>query len=357
MPLNMKQSTEIKKIPIGILSSDWHLEETNLPEKRNLIQQKIKLAKQLGIKNCFVLGDIFTERKAQPLINLGYGGFKTIIEDFLEEGLKLYAIAGNHDKVNYKSENSYLDIFDKDLSIYRKVDSLSLDAYNMEIWFLPYFDEKETALSYINQLNPKKDKINILLTHLSIDGVPNNDKNVVRNDILPGLFTKFTQVFVGHYHNRGDVGKNIHYIGSLNPGNFAEDGYKGFTILYSDGSFEYKSANFKLYKKVVIDLTKQQISEVDKLVEDYKDSEDIIRFEFIGTEAQLKAIDDNKIKKSGIDIKKKQLEIEEQIIKASNNEFVSFDKVKIIEEFNIFCEERKLQNIKYGEEKLTQILK
>lgn len=346
------------KKPIGLLSSDWHLEENNLKEKSELIEQKIHIAKKLGVKDCFVLGDIFTERKAQPLINLGFGGFKSIAERFIKEGLRLHVIPGNHDKVNYKSENSYLDIYDREICLYRNVDKyLELEDKKVIIYTLPYFDEKSTALSYLTKIKPDKSKINILLTHLSIDGVPNNDRNVVRNDILSGLFTQFTQVFVGHYHNRSDVGKNIHYIGSLNPSNFAEDANKGFTILYNDGSFKSLLSTAKHYEKIVIDLREINIKDIDKLVEDYKDSEDIIRFEFIGTEAQLKSINDIQIKKSGIDIKKKQIEIEEGIIAAANNEFISFTKAKIIEEFDKYCEKKQLTNIKYGKEKLTQILK
>jgi DNA repair protein SbcD/Mre11 len=346
------------KKTIGILSSDWHLDKDNFLEKKDLIKQKIALAKQLKVKNLFCAGDIFIERKARPLIDLKY--FDDILYLIWEEGLELFLIPGNHDKVNYKSDDSYLLTYKHypHIHLYETVSSLEIGENNI-FHFLPYYDEiTPIYVENLRKLQPNKNKINNLITHISINSVKNNERNVVMNDIREVFFKDFTNVFVGHYHDRQDVGKNIHYIGSLNQGNFGEDNNKGFTILYEDGSFEYTKSKFKEYKQIEIKVDENfSLKQIDDLLKENENSTNHTRFSFLGKEMFLKNIDKKYIERYGFDVKMKQIEVENGIELAKKEEFVNFTKGNLMDEFKEFCEEKKIENNKYGVEVLTRHLR
>ena len=93
--------------PLTLFSTDWHIDKDNIEEIKSLIIQKLELAKSLNINKVFGLGDFFESRKSQPLQNLK--GFGEILQLFEKYGVELIAIPGNHDKLNYLSEDSYLD--------------------------------------------------------------------------------------------------------------------------------------------------------------------------------------------------------------------------------------------------------
>lgn len=361
------------KTPLGIFSSDWHLDKENIEIKLNIVEQLLMAAQQLNLKSIYCLGDIFEERKAQPLINLN--GFDKILNLFEKYNKNLIAIPGNHDKVSYLSEDSYLDQYryHPNFVLIKDSNSFIIDN-NFILHLVPYFDEKEglylkylkkslDKIKYYNEGNDikKGNKIpeykHILLTHISISGVKNNDRNVVDNEIKQSLFKDFNLVLVGHYHDRSNIGFNIKYIGSLNQSNFGEDYNKGYTILYDDLSLEDKILNFKKYIKININLKENTSTQIENLFNQYKNSEDKIRFEFIGTKEELSSLNDNKFKLSGIDIKKKQLEIEENIIEASKGQFISFTKNDILNEFTEFCKLKEIKDFKYGEKKLKEKLK
>lgn len=358
--------------PIGALSADWHLDKDNIETKKGLISQICDEMDILGIDDLYCLGDIFEDRKAQPLINLD--GFDEILDLIEKRKKRLKAFPGNHDKTSYLSEKSFLNQFrfHHNFDLYS---CYSAENQGLPIMFhyIPYFDENSglylkylnLAIKEIDNYNShisedlKKDCAykNILLTHVSIDGVHNNDYNVVQNDIKQSLFEKFDLVLVGHYHDRSEVGKNIKYIGSLNQTNFGEDEDKGFVILYDDLSLEYRNLEFKKYKKIEINLKEKSFKQIDTLLNEYSNSKDKIRFEFIGDKEELKILDDNKFKSVGIDVKKKQLELENGIIEAAQNQFVSFTKTDIINEFGDFCKLKKIKDVKYGKDLLLKKLK
>jgi DNA repair exonuclease SbcCD nuclease subunit len=347
------------KKAIGIISTDWHLDKENFVEKEELIKQKIDLALKLKVKNLFCAGDIFIERKARPLIDLKY--FDKLLFLIEKSGLNLYLIPGNHDKVNYNSDDSYLLTYKHypNLFLFQTPSSIQIDEDN-SFYFVPYYDEL-TSL-YLEKLKSIQlndgVKYHHLITHVSINSVKNNERNVVMNDIREVFFKDFTNVFVGHYHDRQSVGKNIHYIGSISQGNFGEDTKKGFTILYNDGTFEYVQSKFREFKQIEIKVDDNfSLKQVDELIKENEKSINHIRFSFVGKEVLLKNIDKKRIEQYGFDVKMKQIEIEQGIEKAKKEEFVSYNKGNLFEEFEEFCKEKKIENNKYGVEILTKKLR
>ena len=126
-----------------------------------------------------------------------------------------------------------------------------------------------------------------------------------KSSINKELLSKFTKTYLGHYHNHHEITKDIIHLPSLRQSNFGEDDNKGFSILYKDLSYEIVNGEFKKYKKIVLNVDETTQADISKLINKYSNSKDTIRFEFIGSEQKLKAIDKGQFKGSEIDVKLK----------------------------------------------------
>lgn len=345
------------KKPIAILMTDTHLKTSNIEQNISIYKQAIQLAKKLQVDRVYHLGDIFDARKSQPLQNLH--SFGNILRLFSDSKIVLMAISGNHDKVNYESEDSYLDEFGYHPNFILAKDLFYIQKGDILLWLIPYFKEESIYPKYLDKVGeaigkmPKRVK-NMLLTHISVNGVKNNEYNEVENDLTLDRFELFDKVFVGHNHNQSQVGKNIFYIGSALQHNFGEDSQKGFTILYDDGSHGFLKSEFREFKIYDVDLDKQDENVLNKLLSEVGD--DNIRFRFSGDESKLKSLDINKYTLKGIDVKLEPKKINEGILSASNDEFVKFNQEAIKEEFDIFCEENQIENKQIGKKYLNTIL-
>lgn len=340
-----------KKKAIALLITDTHLSLDTIDENISVYNQSLNLALQLGLDKIYHLGDAFESRKAQPLDVLDTFGSK-ILSMFnpMELGVSIDFIPGNHDKVSYQSEKSYLDqfIYHPGVNIRKEYYSWGVGE-NKDFIFhqIPFFDEKnptiyrvylKQALEVIKEYPKKK---HILLTHIGIDGASGNGGHGVANELKKEEFAPFFKVFVGHYHNRSEMG-NIFYIGSTDTRLFSEDNEKGACIIYEDGSHEYINFEFRDYQTLNIDLNITNQDELEVLFNRYKDSENYIRFEFSGNQERLNALDVSIYKSVGIDVKKKRKHIEDGIVSASKEEFVSFSKENIESEFEKFSKESKI---------------
>ena len=342
---------------LSIFLTDTHLSPVTEDINISIFNQVREEAKKLGLTNVYHLGDIFDARKAQPLQTLKT--FEKILDDFAADGMVLIAIPGNHDKNDYKSENSYLDPF-KHHPAFKLISTFEIIklADNVRLICIPFFSENavfstyfDKAVSYI-----KKGQKCFLMTHIAVNGVKNNDGSKVENTLSKEMFSKFEQVFVGHYHNQSIIGKNINYIGSAFQHNFGEDENKGFCILHDDFEIEYIKAVFPKYKKIIVDLSKTSPKQTEQLIKEHKSENYKVRFVFKGSFEQVNAIDKNLFKKQGIDVKLESAELEAGIEEAEQDEFVSFDKTGIENEFEIFCTENKIEDKKTGKKYINQIL-
>lgn len=238
--------------PLAVWVTDTHLSDSTVEINFNIFLQIFDFCDGLGIKTIFHGGDIFTSRKGQSEVVLN--AFKTILDKAAEREMRIYAIAGNHDKTSYVSNSSYLEAFNGHpaLTVLESGARMMFDSVNF--FFLPYYDE---SLTYGEKLREFIEAVpagehNILLTHVGIDGVKNNGHVNVQNELKPDMFKQFNLVLVGHYHNRQMLGDNIVYTGSAYQANFGEDGDKGCTVLYDDGSFEFIELDFP--KFITVDL-------------------------------------------------------------------------------------------------------
>lgn len=340
--------------PITILSSDWHIDKDNQDEISDIITQIIVLAKELGIKEVIVLGDIFESRKAQPLDNLQF--FKSILERFNDAGIVLIAIPGNHDKVNYESELSYLDVFSNHPNFKLITNYESLIRGELLLHFIPFFKENTVYKNYLERIELDSNKKNILLTHVGLDGVPNNSDLYIPSFLKKDMFNRLFKVFIGHYHNRSSYGKNIFYIGSIKPETFGENNDKGFTIIYDNGEHKDIQSKFKCFETIEFDIDNMSKKEIDLLPEKYKDEDKKVRIVLKGSESKLKSVNTKTFNNEGIVIKTVNKELEQGILQSIKGEFINFNKENIIIEFQTFCQIKSLENTDYGKEKLFKIL-
>lgn len=328
-----------------ICLTDTHLNKDNIEENINIYKQAVDYAHAHGVKTILHLGDIFDSRKAQPLSVLK--AFSDILQMFKKASIKLVAIPGNHDKNDYNSEDSYLDIFTADCFIvYKKFGVIVDDEVNIAM--LPFFNEKESYMQYFNSLIDylHKEKISLkktlLLTHVAITGVKNNDGSVVENEIGINLFSEFKKVLVGHYHNRSSLKPNIIYIGSAMQHNFGEDYDKGFTLIFENGGISFKQSEFKKFKKYSVNIDDYTPAELEKHINELNNENENVRVIINGEYEKINAINVEKFKNNGVDIKLKASEIDVNVEKIQKSEFTSFNSATIKEEFAEFCKENSL---------------
>jgi exonuclease SbcD len=338
--------------PIAIFSNDWHLKKENKEEIIDLVTQKCKLAKELGVKYLICLGDIFDSRVAQREEVLN--AFGTILDTIKSHELELWALSGNHDKCVYSGYSSFLDPF-KDHPNFNLGIVSSEIRFNKEgifLYLLPFFQEE----MWIEEFEKLKKTISleaekhILCTHIAVTGSRNNDGTTVSSILSTKLFKDFYKVFSGHYHNSEKVGSNFYHLPSIQQNNFGENADKGFTVLYSDGSHELVKSKFKEYIKVKIDLDSINKEELALLKKKYKGVDSNIRFEFVGSDSVLKSLKKEDFTSLGIDVKTKSKEIEDSLIYSETEEVKEHTSSSIKEEFEVFCKKEELsfeQGIKY----------
>jgi len=333
-----------KKKPIVVMSTDWHLKETNIEEIKDLITQQCELSVSLGININFCLGDIFDHRTGQKEVTLT--AFSDILGIFAKYKIKLVAIPGNHDKQNYEGFSSFIDPFrfHPGFMYIHHHGGIPMEEHGVHFHFLPYMKHGtwlgmfQEALEYMQP--PFKDgKKHVLLTHIAVNGSRNNDGSVVECGIAVNDFKDFDLVLLGHYHDQQQVGHNVFHIPSLQQNNFGENPEKGFTVFYDDCTFETVKSKFKEYEKVKVDFNNITKEELTALTKEYTSVDKFVRFEFTGTSDKVKAINKEEFAALGIDVKIKVKEIEDTI-QYADAEIKEYDKHSIIAAFSDFCEEQ-----------------
>ena len=320
------------KKPLTLMSTDLHIQPNNVDIIKELVYQQICISKDLGIDTNLFLGDMVVSRQAQPSIVME--AIECILDIFNKNNINLIGIPGNHEKTNYKSFYSFLSPFryHPAFTFFDMYDGTTIgDSY---FHFLPFISE-EIWIEMFNDIKLQKDKKNYLISHIGMEGSVNNDGSKQSSIIKPSMFKEFDKVFLGHFHNFQQLGKNIYHIPSIRPSNYGENNDKGVTVLYDDGSHETVHLDFKKYYTVKIDLTSTEKKDINDLKKKYADSYDNIRFKFVGNESTNKSLSKEEFQSVGIDVvtELKELQYEEQ-----DYEVERLEKDGIKEEFKVWCE-------------------
>lgn len=321
--------------------TDTHLEDGNEELTFAIHKETRERCQILGLEYCYHGGDVFHNRKHQTQSTLHT--YDRVLMDAEENNFKWRVIPGNHDKADYKSSKSYLDV-------YRKFESLELvtawdvfDEGPFAVHLIPFFDEKHAYKPLFDTVRFEKGKRHILITHAAINGVMNNDGSKVSEALSAGMFGDFERVLVGHYHDRQEIGNNIVYIGSTHQHNFGEDGFKGITFMYADGSMEQVALDcVPKYTTVKVDLDEMTDQEIDQIVSDNSNTDENTRIKFVGRKDKLEKIDRKKLREGGIDVKFEEAQIDVDLSYVGKSDFRAFKTDDIVTNWDTFCKHKEV---------------
>jgi DNA repair exonuclease SbcCD nuclease subunit len=205
-----------------------------------------------GIKEVFILGDIWDKRK---IINI-HTLHRTLSEFFDRLhilGIKTYIIYGNHDTYfkNTNEVNSISGILGRydNIQIIPKYEVIEL--YGMKIGMVSWINpsNREEKLQWIANCNA-----DVLMGHFEIQNMNLPDGLVYEHGVDKNIFSRFEYVISGHYHTKTFDGK-IYYLGS--PVEFTWGDYgvkKGFTLFNTvDRSFEFVPNPYTIHEKITYD--------------------------------------------------------------------------------------------------------
>ena len=286
------------KKPLCIIFNDVHLKTGNEEAVLEAFNYMVTYANIEGIKRFIFAGDLFDSRSFQRLKVLNT--FDEMLETLSSNGMTVDIIPGNHDKSVYKSYDSFLDVFTHypAMKLWRGISDIEIDG--VKITLLPFFSDD----MLIPMLEEHKGS-DVLISHFEMAGSAHLGNVSKKTTINEKLLSKWDKTYLGHYHNHHEITDDIVHLPSFIQDSFGEDSNKGFTVLYDDLSYDLVKGRFKELQKVVIDLNKEDIGKVKELIKQYSDSENTVRFEFVGEDAKLKALDKSMFKDTGINVKLK----------------------------------------------------
>lgn len=344
------------KKKIGAIITDTHVKDGNEELVEFIFDQLFEKMVVEGVELLFHAGDWFNSRKGQSLNVLKSS---LSIVDSLNKEIETFIVPGNHDKVDLESEDSFIDVLEKpNFNIVKNV-SVVFTNEKINVVMIPYFKENgryQEELSVAVDNDIEKGKINVLITHIAVNGVKNNDGSEVENNLDKNLFKSFDYVYVGHYHNRSKVG-HVEYIGSAYQANFGEDDEKGFCWLYDDGSVEFEKLQFPLFRKYELDVdqvTPQVLQELKQMKSEAQ--QDNIRLIIKGDSSKVKAFDKNILNEAGIEVSTRPDDIDKNMQDAEAGQISFFNRDLILESFKKFCKENNIEDSKFGIEKLEKCL-
>lgn len=345
------------KKAIAVLVNDIHLDKSNGDLVKDIFRQIIQVCKDFKTNRIICGGDIFTNRSAQPMICLT--DWKDILDMLRKARVCLDVIPGNHDKTDPDDERSYLDVYSyPEVILHRKGESCIIGGHVFV--FVPYFTDEKWLEEFekadgIRELqfsdgDVDPDACSFLITHSGFDGVMNNDGSKVSSIIKPSMFSNYTKVLIGHYHNASKLGDNVYYTGSAYQGNYGETiKDKGFTVIFDNGTIQNIHSRFPQYIKEVVDVNDNEA--IKKIIEKYKDdNQNHVRIVFRGKKVDIQKINVAEISKYGIDTKFESVEENEAIDNSTTEDALCYDKKSIMKDFIKFCSENNIKgkNLKYG---------
>lgn len=228
------------KTPLALFLTDTHLADKNRHVVAEVFRQALEVCRQRGVSILIHGGDVFDSRKAQhEAVLLEFDQWLTALSD---DGRHLHAIAGNHDKTDYRSDFSFLTVYKHHpaLSLYEQGKIIELTKGKF-VGFMPFYEDVvyEQNLALLTETAPANA---LLITHQTLKGAQLNGQPVDNGAIL----TRWEKALVGHLHDfhTCQAGKVV-YTGSALQHNFGEKvAHKGFVILYDDWTLEHVQAQF-----------------------------------------------------------------------------------------------------------------
>jgi len=164
-----------------------------------------------GITTIIDMGDTFDNRTGINFAALAWA--KDNYYDRLQKmGVKVHTIVGNH-TAYYKNTNSInaVDLLLREydnVKVYSAPEEVKLDK--LKVLFIPWINQENEAdtLKIIEKTNCK-----CAMGHLELQGFRAHRGVIMDHGHESKLYSKFTNVYSGHYHTRSDDGR-IFYLGN-----------------------------------------------------------------------------------------------------------------------------------------------
>lgn len=331
------------------ISNDWHLatktESQIIQSTKHIISEMVRLE----LNEMVIAGDVFDSRSMQrqsTLLTLD-----KVFDMFHKAGITIHLFPGNHDKSVYESKDSFLRVYKHHPAVTYYENPTLINIAGISIFIVPFFVE-ETLVKILKE----GQRADLLISHFDLNGSSHLGRVKSGSKISASMLKKWKKTYLGHYHNRHEVTENVIHLQSLFQRDFGETSDKGFTVIKEDLSYEVIRGHFKEFNKIVVDLDKTTTNELKTLIKLHQNSQDVVRFELIGTDEKLKAINKKQFSDVGIDCKVKYKEVYdiENVELPKLPEKYSVDNIE--EDFEVFCEEKEL-DVKKGKKHLNKFLK
>lgn len=344
-----------KKFPCALLVNDLHVSKDNIPEFQKNWEEALAICKERNIEYLIVGGDVWLSRSSQTLSTLL--AVRKAILAATQQGIYIIFADGNHDKVDQELLESYNLIFSGYESVEVVSDYTIIDfSDELSLFILSYFPENGSFMQRLEALKSKieKGKKNVLYIHEGINGglaIPSDD------ELPASIFSDFDNTLVGHYHNRKKVaGTTIEYIGSSRQHNFGEDEEKGYTVLYSDGSYEFikneVNTRYRVIDVDLVDVSEEFLQELNRIKQDGRYR---IKVRISCKSKEASTIDRQKLSECGAT--KIELVTEKTEVVKHDPQSLSqkFDKKGIKQEYTNFCTTKGIANVEMGLKYLDKI--
>ena len=333
----------MKKEALALLMNDLHITPDNIVEFNKNWMEALQVAKDYKVKDIVIGGDIFTARASQTLPVL-LAVKNALAQATKHEKLSVTIAYGNHDQPNTRSVDSYCHLYNT-IDRVHVVDTYGyiecIDNFNIRLCVISYFPENDGFKDVLDKViaeckNSRYGLDNtVLYIHEGVHGALGDF--VIEEECPQEWFEGFKAVLCGHYHNRVRIkGTNIEYIGSSRQHNFGEDELKGYTILYSDGSYKFVQNEVNTrYRTIEADYGDDlQLDDNPR----YK-----TRLKLNCTDAQAKTVDKEKLSAMGFS----KIEIKTEKVKAVDVKETDlnqrFDKQGIKKEYKRFCNTKEIE--------------
>ena len=132
--------------PVAAIIADPHISMSTLSQASRILIETIDQVSTNDLHDLIIAGDVFDSRKSQTLPVLL--AFQRVCDHAAEKKITLHIIPGNHDKLDYTSEESYLDMFAHHSAVNLIRDYKVHEIRGKKFHFIPFFDEKSTYAKY-----------------------------------------------------------------------------------------------------------------------------------------------------------------------------------------------------------------
>ena len=208
--------------PIAVVMADLHFNINNIDVASTALSVAIDKANDLGV-TLIIAGDL---HDTKAIIRAEVSN--RLLELFSKANDKPIILIGNHDLINEKSSDHALNFLSVGCTVISGV------CHTNGISFIPYQSDPKKFINTVNTLDTR----NIVICHQGFKGASMGDYVKDESSVDPMLLKSY-KFISGHYHKHQILG-NVTYVGSPYTVSYGEanDGPKGFLILFEDGTFD-----------------------------------------------------------------------------------------------------------------------